>query len=877
MIQLYLLHYNNYYNRTIYREEDIEDYNKYLVKYGVLNTDENGNPNIVDQVNFISTDFVNTDIVVNWVGTMPNYLVEYDSDKQQIRSRWFVVGHEKQNFAQYRLELRRDLVADYFNGVKNQPCFIEKATPSDIYDPALFNSEDMTFNQIKSSESFLYDKTRSAWIVGYVARDAWKDKTKEERTFTSTFPISSQVYANIDTSTWQSDYVAYISYNNSIIDGKGNNKYIMPNDGTLTIKANIGGATEYGELANEKYADGHFNISPINASGSTCTISQLGNTNQTGWVYNKDYTGSLSLYIERGYYLKDFPYCLTNFTNSSSTYSTTRKTIYNRALSKMNVSVNNTLYSEWQQYNGKIIYDETKKKYYRVKILNKNVSTNFGSDYQNDETLDYTFWNNIIKTVKGGFESGYVTLTKLQGTPNNESFTVTSNSTCYYIGLLELPQEATITVPLPNDRYHMDNQPYDMFCIPYPQEYPLTVTGIDNVDAAAGLSIAQNISSSLGSATIYDLQLLPYCPIQEVINGESTIDLSSYDKVYITKKNESGTDVKVNVMLFATTGDFTFDVNYNIPLGKDVEDIKIKSATEMYRLVSPNFASTFEFDPQMNGGVTSFNVDCAYKPFNPYIHINPNFSLYYGKDFNDPRGLICNGDYSLPQSSVAWVEYQYNNKNYNEIFERGIQNMKVNNAVQQEKEKWQMAAGVMQAFAQGKQAGDSTMLGLGGLFGVGNATGLAAAGFSYAAGKRDIELNNQLREEALDYSRDLFGYQLGNIQALNQSLTKVSSFNPNNKIFPIIEHYVPDVNNSAYQANALRNKLHYNGYTIMRIATIDEFLHDEESYIKGTLIRLPEDFDQDFHIGAALAKELDQGVFVKKNLSKKLEEVEETE
>lgn len=63
--------------------------------------------------------------------------------------------------------LHRDLVADYYDSAVNSPCFIEKATLPET-DSFIFNKEDFSVNQIKTSQSLLYDTTRSPWIVGYL-------------------------------------------------------------------------------------------------------------------------------------------------------------------------------------------------------------------------------------------------------------------------------------------------------------------------------------------------------------------------------------------------------------------------------------------------------------------------------------------------------------------------------------------------------------------------------------------------------------------------------------------------------------------------------------------------------------------------------------
>ena len=75
--------------------------------------------------------------------------------------------------------------------------------------------------------------------------------------------------------------------------------------------------------------------------------------------------------------------------------------------------------------------------------------------------------------------------------------------------------------------------------------------------------------------------------------------------------------------------------------------------TKMYRLCSPNWASSFEFSPIKNNGVSYFNIYCTFKPYQPYIRIAPGFRNLYGADYNDARGLILGGDYSIDRADSA--------------------------------------------------------------------------------------------------------------------------------------------------------------------------------------------------------------------------------
>ena len=135
--------------------------------------------------------------------------------------------------------------------------------------------------------------------------------------------------------------------------------------------------------------------------------------------------------------------------------------------------------------------------------------------------------------------------------------------------------------------------------------------------------------------------------------------------------------------------------------------------------------------------------------------------------------------------------------------------------------------------------------------------GVIGAGASTAAGIRDYQLSEQLRQEAIDYKVDQFGYQLGNIKALPNSLSRTSALTYNNKLFPFLEFY----SCTDEEKTALENKIKYNGMTVMRIGTIQEFLRSEPSYIKGKLIRL-EGTDNNFHVVNEIANEINKGVFI---------------
>lgn len=287
-----------------------------------------------------------------------------------------------------------------------------------------------------------------------------------------------------------------------------------------------------------------------------------------------------------------------------------------------------------------------------------------------------------------------------------------------------------------------------------------------------------------------------------------------------------------------------------------IEDIKVANECDMYRLVSPNYNGIFEFNLMKNNRrINSFNVDCQYKPYNPYIHINPDFAGLYGSDFNDSRGLVCAGDFSLGIINEQFQAYEIQNKNYQNIFNRQIENMDVNNSIARQEAKWQVAAGTLQGAASGAMGA--------GMASGGNpyaaAAGAVVGGVtSFAGGLMDLASLNKRQGEARDFAIDNYNYSLQNIKALPQSISKTSPITPNNKLFPFVEYYTcTDV-----EKEALRNKLKYDGMSIGIIDKLGNWASgDATKFVRGQLIRC-ENIAQDSHLLEELYNELNKGVYL---------------
>ena len=168
MINLYLLKYNNYYNRKIKKEQTIQEYANYiLASFNNIYT-------------FDYADGVNTSHVLPYKGETPDYAIVTEEDEsgiEEIKYRWFVVESSYIRGGKYRVSLRRDLIADNLDEVLDAPCMVEKGYINDpINDDAIFNDEGQSYNQIKVDETLLYDESKCPWIVGYLANPTPEEK-----------------------------------------------------------------------------------------------------------------------------------------------------------------------------------------------------------------------------------------------------------------------------------------------------------------------------------------------------------------------------------------------------------------------------------------------------------------------------------------------------------------------------------------------------------------------------------------------------------------------------------------------------------------------------------------------------------------------------
>lgn len=841
MNRIYILkNFKDYFNRETKMYDSIDGYLDYLC-YG---QDQTPGEFLID---FKENDGVNTLLKINWLGDMPNYVVVCEPELNgDILSRWFVMEYQRLRGGQYELTLHRDVIVDKWDKIVNAPMYIEKAIIPDS-SPFIYNTEGLAFNQIKKSETLLKDETGVAWICGYI-----DNKTIDSPTIT----IDTKFVADYTASTFSEiktelDFPFYINGNpsnplQSYIDLSIKQIILR----VLSLNPNSGWFryTFIGDITSDNVEwriDETRRICGVNEDpAETAFSSQYVIKFDKLQEFLNDRLPLMNTLV-RNYFESTKDEEIASGTSRGEGFNISR---FNIAGTLQDKIINITSPSDPKSgFNRCTLITRTERPIgfnlndYSMTNIQQNLNSLITSYYGRVEER-YTPYNidNIIFFKYGGT----VRSIRLQ----SESKAMAST---------------TIVFPQPTERYHLKDAPYDMFCIPYGDKtISNSAASISEITISKeyAMSIAQSIARGLGSH-VFDVQLLPYCPMSGFNITDSNIDINSSDTKRYTLITDTGTvpSATKGMIIWSTSSHGTKDINVDIP----ITNKKIQNECDIYRLVSPNYNGQFEFSAAKNNGISNIHVDYTYLPGSPYIHIDPTFNGLYGSsvynDKHDARGLICQGDFSISLVNDKWVEYQIQNKNYENTFKREIQNMDTNRRYQRKQESWERMAGSIQGGISGA-ASASTV-------GPGAALTAAATGtlLSARGAALDKEISEGLYKESKAFSMDKFELNLDNVKALPQSIAKTTSYNENNKVFPILEYY----SCTDEEKIILSQKIRHEGMTLGCVGTIGDYQQNNWSYngisdrgfIKGRFFKLSS--DEDFHMTKTLENEIEKGVYTK--------------
>ena len=589
-MQLLLLHYNNYFNRIIKKESTIADYKAADADYKE-----------VSNINFNPGDGVNTSLVLGlgqngslFDGDEFDYLVAYEvvDNANVINSRWFIIEQDRERAGQFELTLKRDVLADNYTDVVNSPIFLEKGFINDSNDPLLYNSESMNLNQIKQLEIPLKDETESGWVVGYIPSDAFPKVEPQydrvEKKVTTPMEADFEIDNINDWSYWQ--YCLSNPNYKLMADSAGKRK--------VTVKI--------------RSEDRHADYRSFRVDMVTANYTFYPNSTDAG-TYSQQNSGYIktSATLEYPQWYQDygpvtFKQGTINAGICNNIFDPVRNnSAFNTALNTIlgtGINIGDT--SALRRLQDKIILDATTNKYYRISVISISES-------------------NPI-TVTSSTTGGQAALTALKNAmyyPNGAggslqgeytTFTASNSSTSYAIQLTNIGD--SFYVDLNSDRAHLNDAPYDMFCIPFSDTLKLKFDSTEfTCSKNVALSMATEIARDLGSGNVYDVQLLPYCPNRTmVVNSGSPSSVLNLSSVKYDLIKESVTNSPKSAVIWCTESTFQvpITVESNIVEFKPTEDAPIKINNESYYTI-PNSISTYT--GRMGISTTSYNNIIVYK------------------------------------------------------------------------------------------------------------------------------------------------------------------------------------------------------------------------------------------------------------------------
>lgn len=713
-----------------------------------------------------------------------------DYTSNTLKSSWFVMDMERTRSGQYLVKLKRDIIADYYNNVLESPMLIHRAMSGDINNPLLYNSEGFSFNQIKKDEILLKDKFGTPWYVLYFLKDAG-DKSVSDL---------SVAAANYDYSISQ-------SIDQSIF-GSGNKYHLTDNmDFKVTYRVEAGGWAW--AFFSDRYT------LHVKKNGLDFTSDGRSSETEVIWfVWDQAHVKPALQGKFQGQY--------TVIKDKLATDIGISNVVPTADLDKIN-------------WDGKIVKDSNNK-LWKVHVIRN--PKNKSGEIRTGTAVDYA--KTLIEA--SGLDRN--------GDYGSRVFNYSIEDIEYTFSYEPATDSNALSWSLDwTNKTKTKDSDYNIVAIPY---NTVTVKKNDSSYTIPGTysrAFLNSIFANYDSTKLVDVQLLPYCPIQSLALSSNTIDITNTDSMLY---GIDTTHSQTIFWLYPEYSNYTFNITQALTAESDAFKRKVQNETQLVRLVSPNYQGMFEFSVAKNNGVDYFNVDVTLKPYNPYIHINPNFKGIYGLDFNDARGLICGGDFSIPKWSSAWADYELRNKNYQLAFDRQIEHLDFAHGQERTMAGWNIATGTVQGATTGALAGAMVGGGWGAAIG-----GIVGGGSSLAGGIADYALLDDKQVEEKDYMMDQYRFQLGNIKALPNTINKVTPLTYNNKLFPFIEIYEC----TDEEKELFERYLEYRSMTIESVDFISNYIKDNRTFIQATPIRL-ENIDLTAIELSEIFKEFKQGVYI---------------
>lgn len=437
---------------------------------------------------------------------------------------------------------------------------MEKGYINDVNDPLLYNSESLKVNQIKQLEVPLKDETGCGWVVGYIPSDAFKNEegvnSRVEKDID--MPMDADIEVN-GLSNWE--YWNYCSSN-------PNYRFMADTAGRREVTVKIRSQYIYadsGRSASCNLVTADFTFFP----GST-----------DPGVFIRKNSGTIPYYSGSSFpqWYQDYaPVTLAQRSLDADACnnifgSVRNNNDFNNALNVVlgsSIDIGDT--TSLRNLQDKIILDSSTNTYYRIRIINTSEASPITVDSSISGGQTALNALNAAMTRPSGLTGTYTT------------FTASNSSQSYAIELVNVGVTVYTVLDKSDTRTHLNDAPYDMFCIPFSDTMQLTYGDTTfTCSKNTALGIATEIGKDLGTGAIYDVQLLPYCPNRDlVVKSSSPGSVLELDNIKYNLIKEKTSDSPKSAVIWCTESTF------QVPISAEDTVISFNSTEE-----SPTWVGT---------------------------------------------------------------------------------------------------------------------------------------------------------------------------------------------------------------------------------------------------------------------------------------------
>ena len=780
---------------TLYYNPDFKYTNRKII---TISEADDAKSTKINVVNLDTPDTINGHFVYNLgaLPSLPTYLVDNYTGR-----RFFITGYTQLSGVRYQLSLLRDVISENPSLWQQETAYISAGLATDYNK---YKRWDLPYTNTKVKEDRLNINGKSSFFVYYVNTQSLNNGVLSEEDL----KIS---YATIPGITGYDYSVANIAAldNSQLINYAGNDVGAINMVKDVNVSFNWVGDIPYttlssGEGYNGPYATGKwfkykmtYNLEESAENSFSYSILDSEGKYPSYYVDADNALKGNVLHIPmllKNLMVYDFQNrdgFFNNYGNSKYDMRDQLKAVMTNFFSSLNPQNQETV-SSVDKYVGKIIYNEADKKVYTV-----DKST---SDYQLGGSLHKNYYTAFVNTIKNisfpyyFIEDGNSTINygakDIKGYGNFISYT--ANQSVIRYTLRELGVAIKFDFNFKADKRKLPRS--SVRCVNIVSDD--TENGISDSDIAQILMLAQTnpINPAADTGRILDVQFLPF------------------SMATATNENFKINDTPIKAMfLDADDLEFYTDMTDLTEINKECDTIKI---------VSPSRASQYLFRPYNNGGIMEFKTKITLRPYNTIIYVRPSTKGLLMYDYDDKDCLIISEDFSLTAVTSEWTNYIYNNRNYNDVFERQIQGREFERTWERKIEDAQKKSDEWTSRNISAQKASTYTGNLPIISSVAGAIGTAFQDQTYLQmAQIDRQYNEALYQEGIQISRDLFNLQLENIQSQPLVPSKITTLDA--KLLPGV--YLEYYSTNPTELQAINDFYRFNGNRVDAYGTFNQY------------------------------------------------------